>query len=118
MVDGSALLAELSEQQGSLGYTPLHQAALVGNISILNILLPKAANVDCRSLTGYTPLIIAASRGYDNCVELLLRYKADLGSADDIGRTPRLAAELCCMESTARLLRNEGTREFIVYALI
>lgn len=107
--DGQALLAELGLQKGPLGYTPLHMAALTGVDSVLKVLLPKVADVDCRSRSGYTPLLVAASRGYDDCVKLLLQSRADMGVRDDVGRTPLLAAELCCMESTARLLRNEGT---------
>ena len=106
--DSQALLAELGLQKGPLGYTPLHLAALSGSVSVLKVLLPKVADVDCRSRSGYTPLLVAASRGYDDCVKLLLESRADIGATDDIGRTPLLAAELCRMESTAQLLRNEG----------
>jgi ankyrin repeat protein len=61
------------ELQTNYGFTALHTAALVGNVSIAKQLVSK--NVELPSITdfeGNTPLIVAAYVGHTDMVSYLL----------------------------------------------
>lgn len=54
------------------GYTPLHSAAQVGNIAIVQLLLDKRPNIEAVSDDGYTPMLLAAQRGHKATLQRLL----------------------------------------------
>lgn len=60
------------------GLTGLHEAAICGNVPMVEFLVDHGANVDCCDNEGWTPLHAAASLGQINVVETLLDYGADV----------------------------------------
>lgn len=60
------------------GLTGLHEAAICGNIELLEFLLKQGANIDCCDNEGWTPLHAAASLGQTEIVKLLLKYQASV----------------------------------------
>ena len=107
-LDVKTLEEKLANRKGSLGYTPLHVAVARGHAKVLNVLLQKAGDVNCRAKNGCTPLHLAASCGHTECVKVLLNYKADISMVNVEGKTPKQTAELSSNYGTARLLRSEG----------
>jgi ankyrin repeat protein len=70
------------------GWTPLHEAAAMGNKAIAELLLKAGADVHARNNNGYTPLHVAVEHRQPELAELLLANKADPNERDKSGRTP------------------------------
>ncbi|XP_020243778.1 ankyrin-1 [Asparagus officinalis] len=84
-----------------LGVTPLHHAAGIGNIELLNLLLSREVDVESHSDSG-TPLVWAAGHGQQEAVKVLLEHHANPNTETDDGITPLLSAvaagSLSCLE--------------------
>lgn len=88
------------------GTTPLHQAALVGDRDILQVLLQAGASVDDEDREGATALHYAAER---QVVATLITAGADVYHEDHVGRTPgRRARERSYMLVVHELLYNHA----------
>lgn len=64
------------------GRTPLHLAAIAGQVSVADALLTYGARVDAADWSGYTPLLLASGIACSPMVQLLLRYRAGVGAAE------------------------------------
>ncbi|KAF3256424.1 hypothetical protein TWF192_001849 [Orbilia oligospora] len=103
------------------GLTPLLEAALVGNLEIVNILLERGANTEFRSIStsssstiaGRTPLSFAAESGNKLLIELLLGKGEELDSRDDKGRTPLMHAARNCKPEVVIQLLESGANPLI-----
>jgi ankyrin repeat protein len=81
-------------QQTEDGMSPLHQAALTGNIELLTLLLEHEALVDIKDIKGMRPLHYAAWQGKEDHAALLLRQGAAVNEQALDGNTPlHLACE-------------------------
>ncbi len=60
------------------GLTPLHEACLVGDKAIVEMLLAKGADINAKTDKGDTPLSMALAKGENRTriVELLRRHGA------------------------------------------
>lgn len=108
VLDKPALDAKLANHKGVFGYTPLHEATANGHAQVLDYLLDKGGDVNCRANSGYTPLHLASSSGHVECVKVLLKHCADISITDEFGKTPKQTAELSSKTGIVRLLRSEG----------
>src|SRR5690242_8207924 len=59
------------------GWTPLHQAAAIGDKQMVRLFLTNQADVNARDNTGGTPLHYAADRGHKKLVAMFLAIRAD-----------------------------------------
>lgn len=77
-----ALLAILSgarvNVQWETGLSPLHCAALKGNIIMIKILLMRGANTEVEEEHGLTPLDLAVLQGHTKAVRLLISRGAKI----------------------------------------
>ena len=74
--------------------TPLHKAAVQGQLIVAGFLLDNGADVGAKDRRGRTPLHDAAASGHKSMVELLLNHQASVQAVDNYGYTPlHLAAE-------------------------
>jgi ankyrin repeat protein len=78
--------------KGTLGRTPLHQAASGSATGNARLLLDAGAETEPRYYRDQTALFIAAATGADGVVEALLDAGAFVDAADEDGLTPILAA--------------------------
>lgn len=76
------------------GDTPLVCAAEKNNVTIVELLLEKGADIN-KTAREYTALMAAAQKNHDECVSLLIEKKADIASVSGIGRS---AIHLAAME--------------------
>jgi hypothetical protein len=60
------------------GGTPLHWAALHGNVELVRRLIERGANINAMDNVGRTPLFPAAANGHVEVLKLLLAYGADV----------------------------------------
>jgi ankyrin repeat protein len=99
----------LVDSRDGVSMTPLHYAALGGNLELVNYLLDKGAKIDLKSARLKTPLHLAAMNDLKDAVAALLKGGAALEPKDDYLRT---ALILCARErgqaATGRVLIEAG----------
>ncbi|WOS42040.1 ankyrin repeat domain-containing protein [Xanthomonas rydalmerensis] len=76
------------ESPGMDGDTPLHIAAMDGDIQAVELFIPFVRNIDIKGGIGSSPLHYAARWGHPEVAKLLLRHGADINLQDDYGDTP------------------------------
>jgi ankyrin repeat protein/CHAT domain-containing protein len=74
------------------GLTPLHLAAVSGNIEVIRFLVAGGARLDSTDAHGRTPLALAAVSGNAAVVEFLAGSGASVDPVDTDGATPLLRA--------------------------
>lgn len=79
--------ALVETKEGTLGATPLHFAALVGNTDVVGLLIAKGAKVDARTTDNETPLILTAQNADIATAKLLISKGASVDAKDAGGRT-------------------------------
>lgn len=95
------------------GLTPLHTAAIQGNISQVQALITAHANVNAQTNEGWTPLHYAAEHGHCKIVELLVKAGANkearLYASNE--RPLHLAAAKGHTEVVATLIKTGAAKE-------
>jgi ankyrin repeat protein len=84
----------------------LHQAAITGNISGLEILLKHGANIECLDLGWRTPLCIAAGQGHVVFVHRLLQLGCSVNIRDRSLETPLMHAARADRSDVVQLLKR------------
>ena len=92
----------------NLGWTPLHEAANLGLVSIARELLKNGAKVNVTGLDGVTPLHDASVNGHERMVTLLLRYGANSSLKTTSHKT---ALDLAGSPQVIRVLAPENPDE-------
>ena len=93
---------------GMEGLTPLHGAALQGDIDSLKAALGEGADIEAFSQDGATPLMLAASEGHHNAVKLLLASGANIDATSMKGWTTLMNAVRKQDARTVELLVSNG----------
>ncbi|KAI9124788.1 hypothetical protein K1719_004115 [Acacia pycnantha] len=70
------------------GWAPIHAAASIGNLEIVDKLLDKGADVNLQNNGGRTAFHYAASKGWMKIAEILISYGAKINVKDKVGSTP------------------------------
>jgi len=78
---------DLVNAQNQSGLTPLHLAAIKGQVAIAEFLLQKGADPNLAEANGDTPLHFAASYGYVEIVRSLLEHGAKVNLRNLDGKT-------------------------------
>ncbi|XP_064082950.1 serine/threonine-protein phosphatase 6 regulatory ankyrin repeat subunit C-like [Macrobrachium nipponense] len=73
--------------QDDYAYTPLHVAAIVNSVRIINLLVDAEADQNLRTVHSCTPLHIASMSGSLDAVKRLLELKFEIYAVDNEGRT-------------------------------
>ena len=98
--DGGAVTDALDEpgsnivntRDGTSGETGLHIVTARRDMTWMDFLIGKGANVDARDGRGTTPLQIAVNLGFQEGVSLLIANKARLEEPNTAGETPLISA--------------------------
>jgi ankyrin repeat protein len=91
--------------RGAFGNTPLHVAAVRGDVRAIVILLRAGADINAPGEHGYTPLHEAVEQGHAPAVRVLLDHGADTTARTDGGFT---ALDLARMEGNREILNFLG----------
>ncbi|THD19696.1 Ankyrin repeat domain-containing protein 42 [Fasciola hepatica] len=92
----------------SLSFTPLHWAANVGAIEILQFLLWRNADPLCVTKQGWTAMHIAALRGFEHCIQSLADRGVCLSTQDMHGQSPGHLAAIHGNSSCLMTLLRRG----------
>ncbi|KAJ3093148.1 hypothetical protein HDU96_002510, partial [Phlyctochytrium bullatum] len=96
------------EGRGFEGRTPLHEAALCGQLEVARFLIDKGAKIESRDENKCTPLNLAAFDGRLSVAQLLVENGADIDGRGSKGRTPLLEAAFNGQLEVARFLLEKG----------
>lgn len=84
------------------------EAAVLGELETLRMMLNNGADVDTRNAAGMTPLMGAAAGGHDNILTALLIRGADINAVDEQGQTALTYAVTHRHLESVRLLLDQG----------
>ncbi len=92
------------------GYSPLHVAALNGQMNVVKLLLASNADVNAKGSTGDTPLHFAVAYHHLDVAKVLLMNKADINAKNNRGFTAlREAMDWgCSIELLELLISNNA----------
>jgi len=60
--------------------SPIHDAALTGDVELMEMLIANGADVDERDVHGYTPLLLAIQEGHTDIAKVLITNGADVNT--------------------------------------
>lgn len=84
--------ADVNKKEPQNGPTPLHVAAQIDGVPVMQIMINKGARIDERDMLGQTPLHAAASHGRKKAAICLLDHMAEINAVDNDGFTPLMFA--------------------------
>ena len=89
------------------GATPLHRAALQGDVESIKAALKEGADIEGSSQDGATPLMFAASKGHYYAIKKLLASRANINAVSTKGWTAlRIAVRRQDARTVKQLIRN------------
>uniref|UniRef100_A0AAY5EJ41 CASK interacting protein 1 n=1 Tax=Electrophorus electricus TaxID=8005 RepID=A0AAY5EJ41_ELEEL len=95
--------------QDTDGFSPLHHAALNGNLELISLLLESQALVDIRDQKGMRPLHYAAWQGRSEPMKMLLKSGSSVNGQSDEGQIPlHLAAQHGHYDVSEMLLQHQS----------
>uniref|UniRef100_A0A3B3DWQ5 CASK interacting protein 1 n=1 Tax=Oryzias melastigma TaxID=30732 RepID=A0A3B3DWQ5_ORYME len=95
--------------QDTDGFSPLHHAALNGNLELISILLESQAAVDIRDQKGMRPLHYAAWQGKAEPMKMLLKSGSSVNGQSDEGQIPlHLSAQHGHYDVSEMLLQHQS----------
>ena len=86
----------------------LARAASKGDLTTIQRLLARGADLEGSDYDGRTPLHLAASEGHENVVRFCLGKKINLSPRDRWGGTPLADAKRGSHDTVARILKENG----------
>jgi len=87
----------------SVGWTPLHLAAICDHKETAELIIANGADVNAKNDGGSTPLNIATAQGHKEIVELLIFNGVDVNASD-----PQVREKSIKMYEVADILRKHG----------
>lgn len=97
---------KLVNQRQDKGQTPLHYAAMIGFVHVVDPLLKAKANINAQDKYGKTPLFYACQYNRTDMLQQLLTYGADKNIADTLGCLPITIAQAKGYKDVVRLLNS------------
>ena len=105
--------AIINLKHGKHGHTRLIEAARLGKLAHVGMLIAWHANVNMTDLDSYTALIMASDAGHVEVVRALLAAGADVDAADNDGWTTLIRASYYGYDEVVRALLASGANKHI-----
>ena len=86
--------------------TPLMEAASVGHVDIVKLLLAHGADVNAQSSSGNTPLMYACAGGHEAVVKALLEGGSNVEDHNENGHTPLMEAASAGHVAVAKVMNT------------
>ncbi|KAK9249298.1 ankyrin repeat-containing domain protein [Lipomyces tetrasporus] len=87
---------------------PLHRAAAIGNIPLINLLIKNKSPLNTVDRSGWTPLFHAAAEGHGDAALVLVRAGADTEKLDPDGNT---FLKVCPDDKVKKWIQDVAVRE-------
>ncbi|XP_075055694.1 serine/threonine-protein phosphatase 6 regulatory ankyrin repeat subunit C isoform X4 [Mixophyes fleayi] len=95
--------------------TPLHAAAYLGDMPVIELLIQSGANINAKDSLWLTPLHRAAAARNERAISLLIKHSADVNARDKNWQTPLHAAvanrAIKCAETLMGSMKNVNTAD-------
>jgi ankyrin repeat protein len=101
------------QDEDNFNRTPLHEAAIYGNVEIARMLIDAGADLNLQTNGGRTPLHRAAYYGNVEIARILIDARANLDLQDEDGETPLHGAASWGEVEITRMLIDAGARKDI-----
>ncbi|MHC9542601.1 MAG: ankyrin repeat domain-containing protein [Vulcanimicrobiota bacterium] len=98
------------DSQNVNGQTPLHLAAMAGNLEVVELLLQKGASIKILNKKGEPPLQMAAHGHNQAVAELLIAKGADVNLKSSNGSTPLHQAAFVSDPYMVKFLLSKGAK--------
>lgn len=82
----------VNTRDSTTGETALHIVTARRDLTWMQFLIAKGANVNARDAKGQTPLVLAANYNFAEGVDLLVSHGARVDDSNDAGETPLITA--------------------------
>jgi hypothetical protein len=86
----------------------LHEAAIAGNVKVIQQHVEAGSNLDAKDSYGSTPLIVAATFGETEAAKALIEAGADVNRTNNEGSTPLHIAAFLCHADIVEALLDSG----------
>ncbi len=107
----------IAKSQDDTDRTPLHQAAALGQLKIVSLLLKHDAEINALTKDGFTPLHASVLSGSLNVVKFLVEQNARVDSEAKDGSTPLISAAINGSLSPAPTSNHKACENFLLQAL-
>ena len=104
---------DINAASPSLGFNALLNAADKGNLTLMDLLIKRGADVEARINSGATPLMLAARNGHSEAVKLLLASGAQMDATTKKGVTGLIFAAISGDEEAVRAILDAGANPFV-----
>ncbi len=96
--------------RNSLKETPLHVAAIWGDVEGIRLLVAAGADINAIGEFGHTPLQEAVGQLKIEAVKALLELGADPSIKNDMGETAEEIATVLCLWDVVKVIKQSGKR--------
>lgn len=95
--------------------SPIHDAALTGDVELVEILIANGADVDERDVSGYAPIHLAIQEGHTEVAKVLIKNGVDVNArlVGDDGRdhSPLYLSIILGRRAVESLLMDNGAHK-------
>jgi len=105
LIEKDASLVNIKDETEN---TPLHHAAIIGSVDIIELLLSKGADINAQNTQLNTPLHEALQNQQENTSILLIEKGADLAQTNIHDQTPLHRAASLNLKSVGKILVSRG----------
>jgi ankyrin repeat protein len=105
LIEEDVLLVNIKDKAGN---TPLHIAATIGSVELIELILSKGADINAQNTQLNTPLHEAIQNRKENISLLLIENGADLNKVNTQDQTPLHRAALHNQKRTGEMLIDKG----------
>lgn len=99
---------DIRTKEPKFGNSALHLASYEGHKKVVQILLSRGADPNCKADDGITPLIAASRKGHIEIAEMLLVAGAKVNDTDEYGVSPIMSAAFVNNKPLVQLLLEKG----------
>jgi len=96
--------------RNSVNETPLHVAAIWGEVEAIRLLVAAGADINAAGEHGHTPLQEAAGQLKIEAVKVLLELGADPSIKNDMGETAEEIATVLCLWDIAKAIQERSRK--------